>query len=348
LRAISNIYDYKPIIDALGSVRNNTERLYICKLIDSYDKWCSSCKRSLQTLLDIIKNNEGQDANELYEKYKQSTNQYERLAIRHGQAAPAELKKKYNARPTPSPITCLTTGFWINKGYSLEDAKVKISEIQSANSKKRHAKATLLSYKNIPHCVEFWIDKGYSLEESLALKNEFNAKHARSYENMIRKYGETLGRKNILDAANKRKETLINRYEVTAFGGLTSKACTRFMLPLYRRLRKLGIPRADICWGINGSREFATRYEGRNYFYDFTIKSLKVAIEYNGIYWHAREDLEWKRKDISKEESLEYDRAKREAIEYRGFMLFTVWEDYDKIDQTESIFKQIKTLWETN
>jgi very-short-patch-repair endonuclease len=348
LKAIINIYDYKPVIDALTSVRNDTERAYICKLIDSYDKWSSSCKHSLQVLLDIIKHNEGKDANALYVKYKNSTSQYEKIEIRHGHSASSELKKKYNSRPKPSSITCLTDVFWINKGYTLEDAKLKIKEIQSGNSKKKHAKSTPVSYKNIPHCVEFWINRGYSLEEALSLKNEYNAKHARSYENMIRKYGEELGKKNILDAANKRKATLIDRYEVTTFGGVTSKACTAFMLPLYKRLRKIGIPRADICWGINGSREFATRYNGKNYFYDFAVKSLKIAIEYNGIYWHAREDLEWRRKDISKEHALEYDRTKREAIEYRGFILFTVWEDYDIIIQTETIFKQIKTLWENH
>jgi G:T-mismatch repair DNA endonuclease (very short patch repair protein) len=81
---------------------------------------------------------------------------------------------------------------------------------------------------------------------------------------------------------------------------------------------------------------------------DIVLESLKIAIEYNGTYWHAREDLEWRRKDISKEHSLEYDRIKREAIESRGFILFTVWEDCDIITQTETIFKQIKTLWENH
>ena len=164
---------------------------------------------------------------------------------------------------------------------------------------------------------------------------------------MIRKYGEELGRKNVFIAVEKRKKTLLSRYGSTTFGGRASKASIYFFLPLYKQLRKLGITRADICWGIDGSREFATNYEGRNYFYDFTIKSLKYAIEYNGTYWHAREDLSWRRKDVTKDKSLEYDRNKCKAIEHRGFTLFTVWDDYDMIEQREKLFTEIQMLWKT-
>lgn len=349
MKKLDNIYDRKLIIDALKSTQTDIERNAICTLVDSFDNtFSSSNKRSVECLTDIIRTNRGyHDPLSLFKKYKESKDQYEKIIIRHGIGADLELKEKYKTRPKPQLFSIYDVQYWMQiRGLNYEEANNKVSSYQLKNSKSRHLKASKESYKNIPHCIEYWINNGYSLEESIAAKNEYNSKHARSYENMIRKYGEELGIKNIKDSQNKRKLTLLERYEITAFGCNSSKAALKAFLPLYKKCRKLGIAKDDICWGIKGSREFATHCQGKNYFYDFTIKSLKIAIEFNGCYWHAREDLEWRRRDILKEDSLKNDRQKIEALEKRGFLVFTIWEDCDIISEIDKLYNKIKEKYE--
>ena len=314
------------------------------EFIDQFDnQYTSSAKRAIECFADIILTNDGKDSKNLYENYKESKSQWERVKIRHGKKGLDELKEKYNGRPRPTAFSILTKEYWISrKGLSEEEAIKEIAKIQSENSKKRHKNATPESYKNIPHCVEFWINKGYSLEESIALKTEFNQKHVRSYENMVKRYGKKLGIQLMLDIQDRRKNTLMAQYGTTTVSQRISKASLKLFIPLYKRIRKLGIAKEDIYWGISGSKEFATRFEGKNYFYDFTIKSLKIIIEFNGCYWHAREDLEWKRPDITKEESLKTDSNKKSAMLDRGFNYLTVWEDDDISAKQNELYNYIK------
>lgn len=62
-----------------------------------------------------------------------------------------ELSKLFN--PSNKPIgSVLTTQYWINRGWSLEYANNKISEIQKKRSKL---------------CKEYWIERGLSVEDAL-------------------------------------------------------------------------------------------------------------------------------------------------------------------------------------
>lgn len=67
--------------------------------------------------------------------------------------------------------SCFNKEFWIKKGYSEEEAIQKVKEKQSNNSKKRSKE----SYINMimPWMKEYWINKGFS-EEEAKIKSDNN------------------------------------------------------------------------------------------------------------------------------------------------------------------------------
>ena len=342
MKAITNIYERKLIKDSITKMPSQNHVDILKGHIETFNNtWNMTTRRSIECLVDIILTNPDSDIMSLFSIYRTSKNQYEKVLIRHGQEAVDELKDKYTKRPNPRVISHFTKDYWLNRGFSEKESIAKVREVQRRNSKNRHSKATPESYKNIPHCVEYWINKGFTLEEAIVAKTEFNQKHARSYENAIKKYGDQLGLAIMLDSQAKRKETLLSRYGTTTFGNNTSKSSMRLFIPLYKRLRKDGLKKEDIYWGITGSKEFAMHCNGKNYFYDFTVKSLKIIIEYNGCYWHGRDDIEWRRQDISKEESMSHDNLKRQIMQDRGYKVFTVWEDDNIVYKLEELYNII-------
>lgn len=105
-----------------------------------------------------------------------------------------------------------------------------------------------------------------------------NRKYWHSLEYHIKKYGEVDG----LKIFKRKKEKLHEFYR-----GRASKESLKFLIPLYKKLRENGIERNDIYIGLKGSKEyFLIDEHNKIYFYDFTILSKKIIIEYNGEKFH--------------------------------------------------------------
>lgn len=171
---------------------------------------------------------------------------------------------------------------WIKRGYTEEEAKKIISDIQRKNSSKRD-KSNYKNRENYQVCEEYWISRGYSEEDVKKNVKDAIEKCSNNKEGMIKRHGEEKG----TYLFNKRIEKYTKSMEGKR-SGYTSKESKRFFIPLYKKLRRLGYNKEDIKWGIKGSKEwFLTRDVGNKvYFYDFTIPSKKLIIEYNGIGWH--------------------------------------------------------------
>lgn len=80
---------------------------------------------------------------------------------------------------------------------------------------------------------------------------------------------------------------------------------------------------ADDIWiGDDTRREYFLwdKKEKRIYFYDFTIPSKKIIIEYNGCYYHPKnkedDEVKW-----------EYDQRKLQVAKENGFFVVVVWDD---------------------
>lgn len=97
-------------------------------------------------------------------------------------------------RHTGSTRTMNVIGFWITRGYSNEDAKIKVREFQSIGGDKfaDNIKKNPESYNDInPTQTKYWMKKGYSEEESIRLVSE--RQKTFSLELCIKKHGKEKG-----------------------------------------------------------------------------------------------------------------------------------------------------------
>ena len=81
--------------------------------------------------------------------------------------------------------------YWINKGYTEDEAKIKISESQSKRGEKRKNMPLDEKRKLSPRCVEFWLNKGF---DEIQAKGKLSEQQSTfSKEKCIEKYGELEG-----------------------------------------------------------------------------------------------------------------------------------------------------------
>ena len=89
--------------------------------------------------------------------------------------------------------------------------------------------------------------------------DKFNKSKGLSYNQSVIKHG--------LSAANKMMKSRLFKV------GKASKQSLVIFIPFYKYLRKSGIARSDIYFGVNGSSEYLIKSLNNFYLFDFTIKS---------------------------------------------------------------------------
>lgn len=177
--------------------------------------------------------------------------------------------------------------YWMRKGYNLEESLIKVNESQKLN--------TISSIMQRLNCTEYEareVQKEIysrrlitmsekSVEELADIRRR---QDSGSFEYCLRKCNFNDTEANILYSELLRKRC-------TPFGR-ASKESLKYFIPLYKFLRHVGINREDMYFGVTGSNEYGI-YDKvlRKYkFYDFTILSKKLIIEYDGMFWHSSED----------------------------------------------------------
>lgn len=134
--------------------------------------------------------------------------------------------------------------------------------------------------------------------------------------------------------------------------GHSSKESLKIFEPLYYLLiEKYNVKVNDIYIGFKFSKEFYICTDERYYFYDFTIISKKIIIEYNGSKFHSppnlneEEKTRWKSlyNNISYNKVLEFDNKKIKIAEDNGFKVFIIWDYYTK-EQIKNILFNIINL----
>jgi len=86
----------------------------------------------------------------------------------------------------------------------------------------------------------------------------------------------------------------------------------------------------DIYVGQNDKKEYFISSNKNIFFYDFTIKSKKIIIEFNGISFHAKEDSkEWKNPftNESISDNLKKSKLKKDIAMKNGFKIIEIWSD---------------------
>lgn len=124
--------------------------------------------------------------------------------------------------------------------------------------------------------------------------------------------------------------------------GKASRESLKVFIPLYKFARKtLELSPEDIHWGIEGSSEYKL-YDSnlsRVYYYDFSIPSYKLLIEFNGVAFHPKSQFDEWESPYSKENAAsiyQKDQNKRDCAASLGYNLLTIWSD-------ESVSNNIST-----
>lgn len=154
-----------------------------------------------------------------------------------------------------------------------------------------------------------------------------------SLENCIKKYGTVRGPIFLTNWKNTATINL-NKCERT---GSVSKESLLFFDPIIKWLNGI-IDNQDIYVGSKDSREWFINTNSNLYFYDFTIKTLNLIIEYNGSAWHANpqwpdEKLnKWKHPFKKENYKINIDKFNNKInfAKSKGFDVLVIWGDENK------------------
>jgi hypothetical protein len=210
-------------------------------------------------------------------------------------------------------------------GFDLNESVRKVQEIQKNNSleniQKRHG-CSLVEARDIQH--QIYKNRSETLNKlpKQELLRIFKSQDSGSFEYCLKKcnYDFKLAEEMYQKLARKRCVPFAN----------ASKESLRYFIPLYKKLRASGILREDIYFGVDGSEEYFiyNKKSRKIYFYDFTILSKKIIIEYDGVYWHS--DISSKNADLIKEN----------LAKECGFKLFRIPSEI-KYEQKQKIIQEV-------
>lgn len=203
--------------------------------------------------------------------------------------------------------------------------------------------------------LEAFVEK-YGEDEGNKKYKEHIVKITPSLENFISRHGEEEGTKKFKEWKKAIGATLPNfvkrygeeeglkrytayRAKVSGARGKASKESLNIFLPLLNFVRELDME-DQLSFGYENNREFYLQNvsEDKVYIYDFTLRKIKVIIEYNGTTWHPNKnkltEAEWKTwlepySKMSADEKYAYDEKKRKFAEDKGFAVLEVWSDDD-------------------
>ena len=230
-------------------------------------------------------------------------------------------------------LSCFRIEFWINKGFTEEEAKSKISEMQKNNSdkfiKKRFENPN--EYSATTHTqLAYWINKGYSNEEALKLRSERQSTF--TLQKCIAKYGEEGGLKRF----NKRQIKWLTNYKKTNFSKISQDLFWN-ILELYPEINNNKIYFATYKNGIKDTsgqnNEYRLSLADGVILPDFFDLSTKKIIEFDGVYYHR----------INPENALREEKRDKSIIE-SGYKVYHVNELEYKTNKEDVINKCINFL----
>lgn len=301
---------------------------------------------------DVLENNHletFEEYLEIFHLYRNSKKLYEKVEYRYGKERANFTRKKLQIRSqihNQKPRGVLTKSYWIERGYTEEEAILKVKDearrigLEGYKNRKYPKKGE--HAKKLKYSKSYWIERGYTEEEAKELQKPYLLPMLASLEGFEYRHENKEEAKELYDKRlKKRLKTMVDRYGSTIVSCKTSKESLKFFYKLYKKLRKSGFEKNDIMWGISGSREFATRYDDRNYMYDFCILSKKIIIEYNNTFWHFHEDYDFNNPFLDKTDVIQKDLLKKYIVEKMGFKIYYVWNFEDHSQRIEDLYKEI-------
>lgn len=234
----------------------------------------------------------------------------------------------------------LSVQFYLEKGWTEEEALAEIKRTQTQRALKSAAKMT---DDRLPTQLNYWIKQGYSEEEAKKLQSERQTTF--TLEKCIKKYGEAEGTKRFEDRQRRWYEKISKTMELNGTCNNTvSKESLKLFEPIYNEMKS-----KYTCYiGIqnSGTSEYKIFVNGAMYLFDFAIKELKLIFEYNGEAFHPNPTWDkerwnnWRQAFSGKtaDEYHTYYMQKIKAAEDCGFKVIQLWSS-ETIENNTKIIK---------
>lgn len=271
--------------------------------------------------------------------------------------------------------------FWISRGYSEDESRLKVSLHQSNNNKKYLQKYTPEERKKFQNTsIEYYLNKGYELNEAKKLLNQRQSTF--SLTKCVEKYGKEKGSKIFQERQNKWQNTLNKKSdeelkEMNNKKGITlpnyvskygdEEGTKRYYLWLEEYLQRLQrngfkryskesidffnkhFPETIIQKSQFGEDEYFLRDGDKTFFYDFKYKN--VIVEYHGSVYHfnpMKDDVDtWFNPfGIKPQESLEKDERKKSLAKNHNFKYFEIYSNDDDVLKKSKIQQILEALHE--
>lgn len=225
----------------------------------------------------------------------------------------------------------LCVEYWVSKGYTEEDAKIEISNIQRGFSNKYVTWAREhpdeYSKKNVKN-VNCWLSRGYSEKQAKKIISE--SQKTFTLEKCIEKYGEYEGKKRWEKRQKKWQESL-NKSGFHQLG--FSKVSQELFDSILKTYNEDEI---DYVFYQTKNREYALQNDAGYYYrYDFCDLNKRKFIEFNGDIYHGNPKMFKETdkpnpfRDSTAKELWEVDLDKENVAKRNGFSQLVVWEsDY--------------------
>jgi len=310
-------------------------------------KVCRVCKKE-RSLEDLLRHPTSQMCSkECDYKYK-----VERIRENQGNDFLKKRAEKARAARASGAFSRSQILYWINKGFSEEEALQKVSEVNRKASKRcleyylnkgytsQESEKKLSEYqrKTSPRCKEYWDDKGCTEEE--VLENISIFQNICSIESFISRHG-------ILEGFFRYNNYICSLKDSNCFtvGGWVRKGHTveqavkkiqEIEKKAHSQIRKKRLFERSIIpileyFGLNYESNkvirIDDRYKGNNKYYlclDYFISDYKLNVEMDGDYWHK--------------DSVNEDTCRDEFLHLLGFNVFRVREgEWIQMSEEEKI-----------
>lgn len=356
----------KAIVLILGADYQLTpiQRTRLCKLLDVH-----KTPKNMENMLATVANFIAYDLTNYVGRYRRlagigGTSKYTQM-LRYGrhweQVYAAQSQKKVKHFPN-------TLNYWMSKGFSISEARQKVSEVQMARGSLGAAKTRGTSRYTI-RSVEYWINSGYSIEEAKNkvrhiqttnglefYKRNYPDSFEEKFQERIEKWQESLRACDQKDLNLKKSPTV----EGALARGLTPEQAFEVRqsnLEHLRRVRRLPSKISqklfdllerrlgDLCYYSDKNYE---KLVG-GYRVDFYHPASKIVVEFYGDFYHRNPKLFESAHTVfnkSAEEVWEYDKQREAAIRQdpKTRILIVVWESDFRKNPNQVIDNIIKEI----
>jgi hypothetical protein len=336
---------------------------------EKYQKYCLlfPVTRSDIRLSDIgffTPSNGGITKNYLYDRgweINEIVKYFKHKSIKEKSSISPEVKLKYG--------NCNRYEFYLtkinpltNKNYTEHEAKEKVYRKQSkaSNAKKVKYKSGEINVNMFSY--DFWKNKGLNdieiSQKIQYLKDKIG--HSMTLDGYIERYGTKEGLKRFTKRQEKWQNSLNSKSDEDKLAILIkktkklpfySKQATLFFDKLIDRLKGLNL---EFFWKKNEMHIWDSEHS-KLYFYDFTIRELRIIIEFNGVHCHPSpylSQIEWDTwrcvytKQTANDKYLT-DQRKLLVAKEKGFTLETVWSDSNIEEQLQLLIDKINKKYES-